>query len=293
MKPAALLREKNMLDINSRLELNNGRSMPRLGLGVWRISDRETAEVVGWALEAGYRLIDTASYYQNEKAVGQGLRDSGLPREDLFITSKVWNDSQGYEKTLRSCAESLDRLGLDYLDLYLIHWPVADAALAAETWRALEKIYHDGLARSIGVSNFNRAQFEALWAKAEIKPVLNQVELHPLMAQTELRAWSKDKNLAVEAYAPLARGRCFDEPLVMALARKHGKSPAQIILRWHLQNGIAVIPKSISRSRILENAALFDFSLSEEEIASISGLDRHKSVLSTVFPANDEGYVIA
>lgn len=281
-----------MLSINSSITLANGLPMPLFGLGVWRVGDEETCAVVKTALEAGYRLIDTAAYYQNEAAVGRGLKESGLARKEVFITSKVWNDSQGFDGTLRACRESLKLLALDYLDLYLIHWPVQGPELAAETWRAMEKIYQDGLAKSIGVSNFSIAQLKDLAAGAKTKPMINQVQLHPLMAQTELGDYCRREGLAVEAYAPLARGRCFDDPLIKALAAKHHKSPAQIILRWQLQNNIVVIPKSIHPRRIRENADLYDFNLSGEEMTSVTALNRDQSVLSTVFPKNDAGYVI-
>ena len=281
-----------MLNINSRVTLNNGRPLPRLGLGVWRVGDMETAQVVGWALEAGYRLIDTASYYQNENSVGRALKESAISRNDFFVTSKVWNDSQGYENTLRSCGRSLERLGLDYLDLYLVHWPVGGPELVVETWRAMEKIYREGLARSIGVSNFTIRQLEDLIARAEVKPALNQVELHPLMTQEPLRKWCAQNGIRLEAYAPLARGRCLDAQPITVAAAKYDRTPAQIILRWQLQNDIVVIPKSVHRQRIFENADLYGFNLTDDELAVISALNRDQSVLSTVFPQNEESYVI-
>lgn len=281
-----------MLNINTSITLANGLAMPLLGLGVWRLAETETAEVVGWALESGYRLIDAASYYQNEAAVGLALRRAGRPREEIFVTSKVWNDSQGYEATLRSYGESLRRLGLEYLDLYLIHWPVGGPQLAADTWRALERLYRDGLARGIGVSNFSPALLESLFLTADVKPMLNQVELHPLMTQDELRRFCRRENIAVEAYAPLARGRCLEAPPIAASAERHGKTPAQIILRWQLQNNIVAIPKSARRERIVENAGLYDFELDEAEMAAIASLNRGQSVRSTEFPADESGYLI-
>lgn len=254
--------------------LNNGVSMPWLGLGVWKVKDGEDVKrAVRWALETGYRSVDTAAVYGNEAGVGEAIRESGVPREQVFVTSKVWNADQGYETTLRAFEESRKKLKLDYLDLYLVHWPVKGKY--KETWKALEKLYRDGYVRAIGVSNFQIHHLEDLLADSEVVPAVNQVEFHPLLTQQELRAFCRRQNIQLEAWSPLMQGN-LDQPLLTRLAEKYGKTPAQIVLRWDLQNGVVTIPKSVTEHRIRENADIFDFTLSAEDMEQISGLNQNK-----------------
>jgi diketogulonate reductase-like aldo/keto reductase len=227
---------------------------------------------VAAALEAGYRLIDTAALYGNETGVGNAIRASGIRREDIFVTTKVWNSDQGYDNTLRAFEASLARLGFDYVDLYLVHWPVKGKY--KDTWRALERIYKEGLARAIGVSNFHVHHLQDLMASSEVKPAVNQVECHPLLTQTELRKFCREQNIAFQAWAPIMKGQ-LDLPVLTELAAKYGKTPAQIVLRWDLQNDILTIPKSIRPERIRENAQIFDFELSAEDMARIDALNQN------------------
>ena len=251
--------------------------MPWLGLGLWRTRAGEELErAVGWALEVGYRSFDTASIYGNEESLGAALRASGLPREELFVTTKLWNSDHGFEAALRAFDESLDRLGLEQVDLYLIHWPRKETMV--ETWRALEQVHREGRARAIGVSNFLVHHLDALLAACEIAPMVNQVELHPRLSQPGLRAFCKTRGIQLEAWAPLMKGRLGGVPELDAIARRCGKSPAQLALRWDLQHGVVTIPKSVHRERILENAALFDFEISPEDMAALDGLDRGERV---------------
>ncbi|RFU71432.1 aldo/keto reductase [Peribacillus saganii] len=255
--------------------LHNAVKMPQLGFGVYKVEKGpETVETVKKALEAGYRSIDTAALYNNEEGVGQAIRESGISREEIFITTKVWNSDQGYESTLEAFETSISKLGLHYIDLYLVHWPVKGKYV--ETWRALEKLYKDGRVRAIGVSNFQIHHLEDLFANSTEKPVINQVELHPRFSQTELRKFCSEHNIAVEAWSPLGRGQILDEPTISYIAEKHGKTPAQVLLRWHLQNGIVVIPKSVTPSRIEENINLFDFELSLDEMQQIDALNMNE-----------------
>jgi len=257
-----------------RVTLRDGKSMPQLGLGVYAISDGdEVSKAVSFALQEGYRSIDTASVYGNEKGVGRGIRESGIPRKEIFLTTKVWNNEQGYESTLEAFQRSLERLRLDYVDLYLIHWAVE--AKYRDTWRAMEKLQSDGLIRSIGVSNFQIRHLENLFQSSVTKPVLNQVELHPYLQQYELQAFCSRHTIFLEAWAPLSRGRAFKEPLIVELAGKYGKTPAQIILRWEIQRGIITIPKSSNPARIQENSDIFDFELGQEEMEGMKKLDQH------------------
>jgi methylglyoxal/glyoxal reductase len=255
--------------------LHNGVKMPAFGLGVYKVEEGEQLEkTIQTALDLGYRLIDTASFYQNEEGVGQGIRNSGIPREELFITTKVWNSEQGYENTLKAFDDSMERLGLDYLDLYLVHWPVKGKYL--ETWRALEELYREGRVKAIGVSNFKIHHLKDLLSHAAEKPVINQVELHPFLSQAELREFCQQNEIKVEAWSPLSRGRFLEEPVLVKIAAQHGKTPAQVILRWHLQNQIIPIPKSVTPSRLKENADIFDFQLSQKELEQINELNQDK-----------------
>lgn len=256
-----------------KLEMNDGYEIPQLGLGVYKVPDDEAAEVVRSAIELGYRHIDTAKLYFNEIGVGRGVRDSGLPREDVFVTTKVWNDDQGYDQTLRAFDESLERLGFDYVDLYLIHWPVPSQDRYVDTWRALERIMADGRARSIGVSNFTEKHIDRLRDEREITPAINQVELHPWLPQDALRDYDASHGILTEAWSPLARGRVLGNELLDRIAAKYDKTPAQIVLRWHIDLGNVVIPKSVTPSRIAENADVFDFSLDYDDLAQIASLD--------------------
>ncbi|KEO83831.1 aldo/keto reductase [Tumebacillus flagellatus] len=254
--------------------LNNGVKMPWLGLGVWKVTEEGQVEkAVLSALEAGYRSIDTAAIYGNEEGVGRALRDSGIPRDQIFVTTKVWNSNQGYESTLAAFDESMQKLGLDYLDLYLIHWPVAGKY--KDTWRALEKLYKDGKVRAIGVSNFHVHHLKDLLADAEAVPTVNQVEYHPLLSQEELRAFCREKKIQLEAWSPLMQGN-LDHEVITQLAQKYGKSPAQIVLRWDLQNEVVTIPKSVTPARIAENADVFDFELSPDDMAALNGLNEDR-----------------
>ncbi|CAM3782686.1 aldo/keto reductase [Mesobacillus thioparans] len=258
-----------------KIKLHNGVEMPVLGLGVYKVEDgTQIEETIHSALDFGYRLIDTASFYENEEGVGRAIRNSSVPREELFITTKVWNSEQGYENTLRAFDQSMEKLELDYLDLYLVHWPVKGMYL--ETWRALEKLYQDGKVKAIGVSNFKTHHLKDLLSNCQERPVINQVELHPLLLQAELRNFCSQQDIVVEAWSPLSRGRFLDEPILRSIAERHGKTPAQIILRWHLQHEIIPIPKSITPSRLKENAEVFDFQLSQQEMAEIDGLNKNQ-----------------
>ncbi|GAA4893402.1 aldo/keto reductase [Streptomyces coeruleoprunus] len=256
------------------LTLNNGVTMPQLGFGVWQVPDDEAAAAVGTALEAGYRSIDTAAVYENERGTGQAVVASGIPRDELFVTTKLWNSEQGYDSTLRAFDASLERLGLDYVDLYLVHWPVPARDAYVDTYKAFEKILADGRARAIGVSNFLPEHLERLMDATSVVPVVNQIELHPQLAQGELRAFHARHEIATEAWSPLGQGRgLLEVPAVVAVARKHGRTPAQVVLRWHLQLGNVVIPKSVTPSRIRENIDVFGFELDAEDMAAFAALD--------------------
>lgn len=257
--------------------LHNGVKMPWFGLGVFKVQEgSEVVESVKAALRNGYKSIDTAAVYRNEEGVGQGIREAGVPREELFITTKVWNSDQGYESTLEAFETSMKKLGLEYLDLYLIHWPVAGKY--KETWKALEKLYKDGRVRTIGVSNFHVHHLKDLMADAEIKPMVNQVEYHPHLTQTELLEFCKAEGIQMEAWSPLKQGELLSEPTILEIAEKHKKSPAQVILRWDLQNEVVTIPKSIKEHRIIENADIFDFELSSDEMNRLNSLNKNERV---------------
>lgn len=255
--------------------LNNGIQMPQLGYGVWQVEDDKATPAVLKAIEAGYRSIDTAAVYGNERGVGKAIKECGVPREELFITTKVWNSDQGYESTLKAFDTSLEKLGLEYVDLYLIHWPMPQEDTYVETYKALEKLYADGRVKAIGVCNFDIDHLQRLLDECEVKPVVNQVECHPHLVQKELKAFCKEHNIYVEAWSPLMQGGVvLENDVVQGIAAKHGKTPAQVILRWHLQNGSIVIPKSVTPSRIEENFNVFDFALAQEEVDQIEALDR-------------------
>jgi diketogulonate reductase-like aldo/keto reductase len=257
------------------IELNNGVRMPQLGYGVFQIPDDETATAVKAALDAGYRSIDTAAVYGNEKGVGQAIAESGIPRDELFVTTKLWNAAQGYDSTLKAFDASMAKLGLEQLDLYLIHWPTPARDKYLDTWKAFEKLHADGRVRAIGVSNFQPAHLERLLDAADVAPAVNQVELHPYLQQPELREFDAKHGIATEAWSPLAKGgSLLGDPIIAELAVKHSRTPAQIVLRWHLQLGNVVIPKSVTPSRIEENFDLFGFTLTEEEVESLSPLNR-------------------
>lgn len=260
--------------LNEATTLHNGVKMPWLGLGVYKVENgTEVINAVKTALQVGYRSIDTASFYKNEEGVGQGIRESGIPREEIFVTTKVWNSEQGYESTLQSFEDSLARLGLDYLDLFLIHWPVAGKY--KDTWRALEKLYKEGRVRAIGVSNFHIHHLKDLMEDAEIKPMVNQVELHPRLSQVELRSFCKEQGIQIEAWSPIMRGRLLDNEVLAEIGKKYNKTTTQVILRWDYQHGIVTIPKSVHKQRIKENAAIFDFELTPSEMSQIDGLNQN------------------
>ncbi|CAM4242592.1 diketogulonate reductase-like aldo/keto reductase [Paenibacillus endophyticus] len=254
--------------------LSNGVKMPWLGLGVWKVKDDGEAErSVASAIEAGYRSIDTAAAYNNETGVGAGIRNSGIARDDIFVTTKIWNAHQGYESTLTAFEDSRRKLGLDVVDLLLIHWPVKDKY--TETWRALEKLYRDGFVRAIGVSNFQIHHLRDVISTSEFVPMVNQVEYHPLLTQTELHTFAKSSNIQLMAWSPLMQGN-LDQSVFAEIGAKYGKSPAQVVLRWDLQNEVVTIPKSVNPVRQQENADIFDFTLTDEEVALISGLNRNQ-----------------
>ncbi|MEU4497690.1 aldo/keto reductase [Streptomyces sp. NPDC023998] len=259
------------------ISLNNGVAMPQLGFGVWQVPDDEAAKAVGLALAAGYRSIDTAAIYENEEGTGRAVAASGIPREELFITTKLWNSEQGYDSTLRAFDASLDRLGLDHIDLYLIHWPVPSKGAYVDTYKAFEKIYADGRAKAIGVSNFLPEHLTRLIEETSVVPAVNQIELHPQLQQAELRAFHAQHGIKTEAWSPLGQGRgLLEVPTVVAIAQKHERTPAQVVLRWHLQIGNVVIPKSVTPSRIQENIDVFGFELDDEDMSALAALDEGK-----------------
>ncbi|WNS45396.1 aldo/keto reductase [Paenibacillus sp. MMS20-IR301] len=261
-----------MLNLQSATKLANGVEMPWFGLGVFKVQEgQEVVDSVKAAIKAGYRSIDTATVYGNEEGVGQAIRESGVAREELFITTKVWNNDQGYESTLAAFDLSLSKLGLDYVDLYLVHWPIR--AKYKDTWRALERLYADGKVRAIGVSNFQIDHLEDLLGSAVVKPMVNQVELHPLLSQLELREYCRAQGIQIEAWAPLAQGHLLDNEVIAEIAAHHNKTLPQVILRWDLQNGIVTIPKSVKEERITANADIFDFELSADEMARVDALN--------------------
>ena len=255
------------------VRLNDGNAMPQFGYGVWRVTNEEAANVVGEAVKAGYRSIDTAAIYGNEEGVGEAIRSAGIARDELFITTKVWNNNHGYDNTLRAFDESLGRLQLDSVDLYLIHWPVAGSDAYRDTWRALIKLKQDGRAKSIGVSNFMVEHLQRLIDETGVTPAVNQIELHPRFQQKELRAFHAANGIATESWSPLGQGSLVNDETLAGIGSKYGKTPAQVILRWHLDNGLIVIPKSVTPSRMRENIDVFDFTLDADDMRIIEGLD--------------------
>ncbi|GAB3743090.1 aldo/keto reductase [Amycolatopsis oliviviridis] len=253
--------------------LNNEVAIPQLGFGVWQVPAGDTAKVVRTAIEAGYRSIDTAASYRNEAGVGEAIRSAGVPRDELFITTKLPNPAHGYDEALVAFDASLAELGLDRVDLYLIHWPMPTRGKYVETWRALEKLYADGRTRAVGVSNFHVPQLRRLFDETGIVPAVNQVELHPRLQQKALREFHAEHGIVTEAWSPLAQGSLLSDPTLTALAAKYGKSPAQLVLRWHLQLGTVAIPKSVTPSRIRENLDVFDFELAEDDLAALAEFD--------------------
>jgi 2,5-diketo-D-gluconate reductase A len=256
------------------IPLSDGVAIPQLGFGVWRVSSETVVPAVSEALRVGYRHIDTAKLYANEEGVGKAVRSSGLPRSEVFITTKVWNDDHGYDPTRRAFDASLARLGFDYVDLYLIHWPMPRHDRYLETWRAMETIQREGRARAIGVSNFTPQTLRRLADHAETLPSINQVELHPTFQQRELRELHDEMGIVTEAWSPLGKSRDLDDPVVRRIAERVGHTPAQVVLRWHLQSGIVAIPKSVTPSRIAENADVFEFQLGTDDMAELATIDR-------------------
>jgi len=257
--------------VASRVKLNNGVEIPVLGLGVFQASaGDETEQAVLSALEAGYRHIDTAAIYANEADVGEAIRKSGIPREEIFITTKLWNSEHGYKHAFHACSSSLVRLGLEYIDLYLIHWPVQGQRL--DTWKALTELQQAGKCRAIGVSNYMIRHLEELLSKSPVVPAVNQIEVSPFNYKSDLIRFCADKGIVVEAYSPLTKGQRLGHPAIVAAAEKYGRTPAQILIRWALEHDLVVLPKSTTKARIAENAAVFDFSIAKEDMKILDGL---------------------
>lgn len=266
---------RKITDLQGTFELNNGVQMPYFGLGVYLSKDGdEVVNAVKDALNHGYRHIDTASIYKNENGVGQGVIQSNVDRKDIFVVSKVWNDDQGYDSTLKAFDDSLERLGMDYLDLYLIHWP--KGIRSKDTWKAMERLYNEKRVRAIGVSNFMQHHLEDLLTEAKITPMVNQMEFHPYLVQQDLIDFCHKNGIQYEAWSPMMQGNIFDIPILKGLAKKYNKTVAQIVLRWDLQKGVVTIPKSSKKERIISNAAIFDFELSKEDVQILDGLNRDK-----------------
>ncbi len=262
-----------MMSTQPHVSLNDGHAIPQLGLGVWKATDETARTAVASALKAGYRHIDTAAIYENEAGVGVGMAQSGVARADIFLTTKLWNEAQGFDSTLRAMDESLKRLGTDYVDLYLIHWPSAFRGKFIDTWKAMIRLREEGKARSIGVSNFEGDTIDQLIAATGVTPAINQIQLHPLFQQAPMRKKNAELGVVTESWSPLGQGKLLDHPALAAIAARHGKSVAQVIIRWHIELGLVVIPKSVTPSRIVENFAVFDFALSDADKAAIAALD--------------------
>ncbi len=259
-----------MIGIDTKVTLSNGVEMPLFGLGTFQATGRGTTKAVLCALEMGYRLIDTAEMYGNEREVGEAVRESGIPREEIFVTTKLWNDSHGYERALKSFEGSLNRLGMDYVDLYLIHWPVK--VLRGDSWRALERLYEEGKCRAIGVSNYMTWHLEEVLEESSTVPAVDQVEFSPYLYQRELLEFCRSKNVQLEGYSPLGTGEILDKIELAAISQKYSKTPAQILIRWALQHSIVTIPKSSNKERIRENADVFDFTITEEDMKALDSL---------------------
>ncbi|TCC11415.1 aldo/keto reductase [Kribbella soli] len=255
------------------ITLDNGVEIPQLGLGVWQVEDGTVTDVVASAFETGYRHIDTAAIYGNETGVGRAIAASGIPRDELFITTKLWNSEQGYDSTLKAFDASLEKLGLEYVDLYLIHWQSLQRDLYVDTWKAFEQLYADKRVRAIGVSNFHEPALRRIFEETTIRPAVNQIELHPALPQDELRAFNAENDIVTEAWSPLASGELLANPALATIGAKYGKSAAQVMIRWHLQLGNVVIPKTVTPSRIKENFEVFDFRLDNDDMAAIADLE--------------------
>lgn len=256
------------------MTLNDGNKMPQLGTGIWQIEDKNTPRVVEQALKVGYRLIDGAAAYKNENGMGEGIRNSGVPRDQIFVTSKLWNDAHGHDQALRAFDETMKRTGLEKLDLYLIHWPLPKLDSYVETWKALIRLRDEGRVTSIGVANFHESHLRRLIDETGVAPALNQIELHPSLAQVDMRAVNKRLGIVTQSWTPLGRGDSFDAEPVKAIAERLGRSPAQVILRWHIQHGLSVIPKSEHADRLAQNFDVLGFELAAEDMAALDGLDR-------------------
>jgi 2,5-diketo-D-gluconate reductase A len=266
--------EEDSMPAVPTIRLNNGVEIPQLGFGVFQIEPEQTREATLMALEVGYRHIDTAEMYGNEKQVGEAVRDSDVPRDEVFVTSKLDNGFHAFDDALHAFDQTLKALEFDYVDLFLIHWPLPKVGNYVDTWRALEEIYRSGRARAIGVSNFQPHHLRRLQDETEITPAVNQIEVHPYLVQDEVRAYDAERGIATEAYSPIAQGLVLDDPTIVGIAERLDRTPAQVTLRWHIQRGDIVFPKSVTRERVEENLDIFDFELSDDDMAAITGLNR-------------------